>query len=206
MKLDAKYKHTRSSLIMMKELPSMSEIYGILVQEQVHQGITKGDLGDIQENSMAYRVEKRKYDKNKYSANKKQMAYCDHCKIQGHTMDKCWKIHRYPPKFKNNSWKKDGEQYSKGHIAFNEGTDVQERGSFDTKLTQQQYLQLMTLLSKQQTSASEPQEITHVSNSTQLTGKALSDFNKSKWIIDLGATDHVCSQYELFDSCETLNN
>ena len=52
MKLDSKYKQTRSSLIMMNELSSMSEIYGILVQEQVYQGITKDDLGDIQENSI----------------------------------------------------------------------------------------------------------------------------------------------------------
>ena len=121
-------------------------------------------------------------------------------------MDKCWKIHDYPPKFKNNSWKRDVKQHSKAHIASNEGTNVQEGGSFDNKLTQQQYSQLMTLLSKQQTSASEPQEITHVSNSTQLTGKTLFVFDKSNWIIDFGATDHICSQYELFDSCETPNN
>ena len=63
------------------------------------------------------------------------MTYYDHCKIQGHTMDKFWKIHGYPPKFKNNSWKRDVEQHNKAHIASNEGTDVQEGGSFNTKLT-----------------------------------------------------------------------
>ena len=111
MKLDAKYKQTRSSLIMMQDLPTLSEIYCILVQEQVHQGISTHDESEVQEVSMAHRVEKKKFMENRYknSNNKRQNTYYDHCKMQGHTMEKYRKIYGYPPKYK----KKLGEKRKK---------------------------------------------------------------------------------------------
>lgn len=94
MKLNPKYKQTRSNLIMMKDLPSLSEVYVILIQEQVHLDIGKNEEDLLQESSMAHRVEKRKhYDsRNKNYGNKKQASFCDHCKMQGHTLENCWKI------------------------------------------------------------------------------------------------------------------
>lgn len=65
---------------------------------------------------MACRVEKKKsYDnKNKgigdYLGTKRQNSfYCDLCKVPGDTQDRCRKIYMYPPKFKNNTWKKDAK-------------------------------------------------------------------------------------------------
>ena len=44
---------------MIKELPTQFEVYGILIQEQVHQDIGKHD--DMQEFNMANSAEKRRY-------------------------------------------------------------------------------------------------------------------------------------------------
>lgn len=90
---------------MIKELPSLSEIYSILVQEKVHQGIGKVEDLETQEMSMAHKAEKRKFADNRFrnSGSKRQATYDDHCKIQGHSMKKCWKLHGYPPSFKNNT-------------------------------------------------------------------------------------------------------
>lgn len=101
----------------MKDLPSSSEVYRILIQEQVHQEISKTTMDESQEFNMACKVEKRKYNeyrgndyKNKnYKGNKRQNnnLFCEHCKIGGHTYEKCWKVHGYPPNFKQNSWRKE---------------------------------------------------------------------------------------------------
>ena len=48
---------------MMKDLPTSSEVYGILIQEQVHQDI--GKLDDPQEPMMTHKVEKRSYSESK---------------------------------------------------------------------------------------------------------------------------------------------
>lgn len=92
---------------MMKDLPSTSEVYRILLQEQVHQEISNTIPDDTQEPIMACRIEKRKYSdfknkNNKGNGNKRQNGnkWCEHCKISGHTYDICWKVHGYPPNFK----------------------------------------------------------------------------------------------------------
>lgn len=46
---------------MMKEIPSLSKVYGILVQEQIHQGIGKFDEAQEPTSVMAHRAEKRKF-------------------------------------------------------------------------------------------------------------------------------------------------
>lgn len=41
MKLDSKYQQARSSILMSKEVPTVSEAYGVLLQEQPHQELVK---------------------------------------------------------------------------------------------------------------------------------------------------------------------
>lgn len=102
MKLDGKYQHTRSNILMMKEMPSAADAYSILTQEQTHQAFSRTIVvgeSENQEPSIACRIEKRKFTVNKRrndSKSKRQTLYCDHCKIHGHTMDRCWKINGYP--------------------------------------------------------------------------------------------------------------
>ena len=40
MKLNAKYQHTRRNILMMKEIPTASDAYKILTQEQAHQELS----------------------------------------------------------------------------------------------------------------------------------------------------------------------
>ena len=67
------------------------------------------------------RVDKRKNNDNTYkkiekyaSGSKKSNSafFCEHCKVHGHTIDLCWKVHGYPRGFKRNSWKKEGQNVS----------------------------------------------------------------------------------------------
>lgn len=97
---------------MMKATPTAAEAYGILLQEQVHQVISIPESEDI--TPMACRIEKRKFQdfKNKNKGefrNKKPNSnlFIDHCKIPGHNMEKCYKLHGYPPRNKSNSWRRD---------------------------------------------------------------------------------------------------
>lgn len=39
---------------------------------------------------------------NSYQGSKKERPYCTKCQIQGHTEDTCYKIHGYPPGFRQN--------------------------------------------------------------------------------------------------------
>ena len=62
MKLHNKYHQIRSNILMMKPTPTEVEAYGILLQEQVNQEISKNVFNE-EKDSMTCRVEKTKtYD------------------------------------------------------------------------------------------------------------------------------------------------
>lgn len=63
----------------------------------------------------------------------------------------------------------------------------------------------MSMLNKQST-VSDVQEVSHTSNSAQLTGNTPSVHKKLSTIIDLGTTDHMCYQLCLFDNIRPLLN
>lgn len=185
-------------------MPNAAEAYSILTQEQTHQEFSKAMVVsecENQEPSIACRVEKRKladFKKRNDTKSKRQNFYCEHCKIHGHTMDKCWKIHGYPSNVKSNTWRKDEGTGSKANAAITEeNTHVQEK-NVDTKLTPEQYNQLMALLSKNSSGNTTP-------NSAHFAGKhCLYANKKSTWIIDSGASDHICYAISLFSNYKPL--
>lgn len=99
-------------------------------------------------------------------------------------------MHGYPPKLKNNSWRKDNKVASN---VSNAECGHQENNSVpsESKLTDEEVGQLLSLLNKQnaQNEIKEPS----VSNTAHLAGKPCSNVQKNvNWIIDSGASDHIC--------------
>ena len=64
MKLDNKYQHTRSMILMRKKMPTAAEAYNILTQQQTHQEFSKNTLSEQNhEVPIACKVEKKRtYD------------------------------------------------------------------------------------------------------------------------------------------------
>ena len=104
---------------------------------------------DTQEITIAYRTEKRKYveNKSKNIRNKKTNSqfFCEHCKIHGNNIERCWKIHGYPSNLKNNTWVKEDATTSKANTALNENSN-QEPNIVEVRFTKEQYDQILTLL------------------------------------------------------------
>ncbi|KAF7131949.1 hypothetical protein RHSIM_Rhsim09G0112600 [Rhododendron simsii] len=113
------------------------------------------------------------------NSNRKVKYHCDHCDKDGHSTERCYKIIGYPPKrseFSNLSTKSVNK-------------------TSPAVVTQEQYDKLLAMLSSG--------NIHHNSN---LAGIALSIPPTSVWIIDTGATNHMCSSLTLFTtykSCPT---
>lgn len=127
--------------------------------------------------------------------------YCDHCKIPGHTMERCWKIHGYPPHFQQNN--KDKGKRVAAAVAHDDEMDTggssHGGGSDHGHITAEQYYQLMELLNKQKDgNAEEP----HAS----VAGICLLTSLNAKWIVDSGATHHICSNLSLFAEYKTYNH
>lgn len=96
MKLDVKYAAVRTNILMMTPLPSISVAYNLLVQDEKQREITSLNNHT---STMAFAAtdDKKSFDssyRTKYHTNPGRRGfstslYCDHCKIPGHTMDRC---------------------------------------------------------------------------------------------------------------------
>lgn len=95
MKLDQDYSQIRSSLLMNKELPDITEAYRMLLQEEYHKGIHK-TITAIE--PMAFDSDRWNSSQARRNSNngKKPSYFCDHCKIAGHSINRCFKIRGYP--------------------------------------------------------------------------------------------------------------
>lgn len=77
----------------------------MLLQEECHKGLNKPTP---QIEPMAFATDKwRGHSPKKTTYNGKKPSYfCEHCKIAGHSIERCFKVHGYPNKHKPHQGKK----------------------------------------------------------------------------------------------------
>lgn len=102
----------------MQPLPTITHAYRMLAQEEKQREIS----APLQHENHALTADRRRYNDfqgrnntyRPYSANTYQYNmsgsskhgykkpftyYCDHCKVNGHSSERCFKLHGYPPGF-----------------------------------------------------------------------------------------------------------
>lgn len=113
MKLNDGFEVIRGSILIMNPLPAISHVYRLLMQEENHKKLYQTNVGN--EELMALAVNKRRlteHDKFKSQyqggfrkqgfgntdskGGKYNAYYCDHCKIPGHSIQRCYKLNAYP--------------------------------------------------------------------------------------------------------------
>ena len=118
MGLNDSYTSVRGSLLMMSPLPSLGQTYSLLTQEERQRQVKSAGqfLSDTASSFNAgtqRSVHQSQYPQKRFDGRKPSPYFCDHCKKQVHTINKCYKLHGYPNKqqnrpkggkYANNSW------------------------------------------------------------------------------------------------------
>ena len=100
MGLNENFETLRSQILMHDHFPSMSKVYSLVLQEESHKNIGQGNSTSSQSDAMAmYTNFKGNSNWNKGNG-KKDKPFCTHYNMQGHTIEKCYKLHGYPPGYK----------------------------------------------------------------------------------------------------------
>ncbi|XP_035547456.1 uncharacterized protein LOC118348955 [Juglans regia] len=104
MGLNDSFSHIRGQILMLDPLPEINKVFSLVVQEEKQREISKNGIVDtvafmskVQDSN----TEMRKFNSGKQQTRREKL-YCTHCGMNNHTMDKCYKIHGYPPGFKQN--------------------------------------------------------------------------------------------------------
>ncbi|RVW31674.1 Retrovirus-related Pol polyprotein from transposon RE2 [Vitis vinifera] len=154
------------------------------------------------------------------SRSRKDRPLCTHCNILGHTVDRCYKIHGYPPGFRNRpNFKPNGSrpnQMLPNSLHTNQLTliDGSTASASPPPLTHDQHNQLLALLSLHSSSGSSTsfgdsnplqQSISNFTGILSLSPSS-STLNPSIWILDSGATHHVCTNSSMFHSIHSFSS
>ena len=100
MGLNENFETLRSQILMYDPFPSMSKVYSLVLHEESHKNIGHGSSASSQFDAMTiYTNSKGNFNWKKGNA-KKDKPFCTHCNMQGHIIEKCYKLHGYPPGYK----------------------------------------------------------------------------------------------------------
>ncbi|KAL5542382.1 hypothetical protein UlMin_010092 [Ulmus minor] len=154
-------------------------------------------------------------NEGKYDNRQSENPTCSHCGYVGHTIDKCYKLHGYPPgfRFKNGTTPTNVNRFSSGSSSNISATPITNQASLMSdkandssdpvsSLSPSQCQQLIAMLSTQLTST------TPVNNEQPVISNFTGTFpsiSSRTWILDTGATHHVCHDRALFESFEPNN-
>ncbi|XP_021745451.1 uncharacterized protein LOC110711386 [Chenopodium quinoa] len=174
MKLKDEYKQVRSNILMMQPLPTLTLAYRMLLQEQKHKQIS--DHNTTSTDGFAFAADRRKFYDNKgfnnnrpgyqsYNNNRNRggfqgknvrnsykgnmsVLFCDHCKMTGHLIDRCFKLHGYPNEQKGNHGQKRFANMAQGESYF--GFDDSGDDNITTTFSRDQYNKFMNYLDNSQ--------------------------------------------------------
>uniref|UniRef100_A0A7N2MV26 Retrotransposon Copia-like N-terminal domain-containing protein n=1 Tax=Quercus lobata TaxID=97700 RepID=A0A7N2MV26_QUELO len=139
MGLNENFEIVRSHILMLEPFPSMSKVYSLILQEEAHKGIGHGHGSTYipKPDSMAMYVNTKGNPGSK-AGPKKERPLCTHCNMLGHTVDKCYKLHGYPPGYKQKG------KFNVNQVSFPQGAAA-ENASAQCPITKAQCEQLLAL-------------------------------------------------------------
>ncbi|XP_056841747.1 uncharacterized protein LOC130494925 [Raphanus sativus] len=226
--LNDSYSNVRSQIIMKKNVPDLAEVYNLLDQDHSQRSfnpIPNASAFQVTTETTAASVNATQT----LPSNRSNRPLCSHCGYSGHTMDKCYKIHGFSPGFKSKRVAAAEKQATpvKPVVANMTHTDLTNdsiaTGMMNTLSKDQiqgviEYFNAQLQLSsdpKTQVASTSGGSITTLPGMTlstntlyfvgvlRATGNVLSSVS---WIIDSGATHHVCHDRSKFLTLsDTLN-
>ena len=130
---------------------------------------------------------------------KKPTYFCEHCKVAGHNINRCFKIHGYPSRNKNTTNKKYAA------VIHHEDHAEHTPNGNPLGLTNDQYTNLLSLLDRNDNVAHNPSPAAGSANLVGLLS-LISHLTTTKWIIDSGSTDHICNDLSLFTNMKNISD
>jgi hypothetical protein len=103
MGLNESFSHIRGQILLMDPLPPINKIFSMIVQEERQREITSTFFAPLNHAPAAMAS---KYTPSRTQGSKpqgftrKERPLCTHCGLLGHTIEKCYKLHGYPPGYK----------------------------------------------------------------------------------------------------------
>ncbi|KAH1069714.1 hypothetical protein GYH30_007056 [Glycine max] len=97
MRLNESFSTIRGQILSMDPFPSVTKVFALVVQEEKQK-----------ETSFAA----HNHPDNRFKGSSKNRLLCAHCGMLGHTQDRCFKLHGYPPNYKRTGFSSEAKKHS----------------------------------------------------------------------------------------------
>ncbi|XP_011070159.1 uncharacterized protein LOC105155873 [Sesamum indicum] len=211
MGLHENFDKEKTQLLMMDPLPDLERAFSIIfaVEQQRNVQIQLTDST----NNAAYQVTlSENKDKGGYKQTQKRRSFidkrsmvCTHCNKIRHLRDTCFQLHGMPDWFKTlNDKKRMGVNHNfSGNVEGRVAKKVKS-SSGEAKSEVADLMAEILKMMKQKETPTDPisNYANYVHYDEEFAGNILEPFapNASDWIIDTGATNHVCAHLSCFDT------
>nr|TKS14683.1 hypothetical protein D5086_0000047570 [Populus alba] len=168
MGLNDSYNAVRGQILLMKELPSVREVYSLIIQEEKQREIGSPVIEGVSI-AAAVKTQKRAGSSHHRSGNQtsfrgtptsyERTLHCTYCNQDHHTIDHCYKLHGYPPGHKLYH----GGSNPSGHSNARSASHNESRNKWRTSSSYAHQVQAKPTTAATQTE----QSSSHVDRSTQ---------------------------------------
>ena len=200
MGLNEQFAQARGQILLMEPIPPINKVFSLIIQEERQRSIgsSSANTADAQLAFAAKAAPKSK-------GQKKDRPICSHCGIPGHTVDKCFKIHGYPPGYKT---KGKNSSHSANQAAVTEATYAPETS---VTLPANQYQQLLALLASHlpqppRSNVDVPENLNSIETGMVLSAYKSFHSSPTHWIVDSGATCHITNNIAYFTDLTQVQN
>jgi hypothetical protein len=239
MGLNDSFSVIRAQILLMDHLPFINKVFSLIIQEEKQREICVNPISHDISSAMMTKSFLPKHSPSTHheptvymskpsprpkifkQPYKKDRPMCSHCGVAGHTIEKCYRVHRFPPGFKftrnrpvphsANQVQMQGNDLSGPH---SQGTDLSGHQSHASQLSSPQLSmisaqcqQLMNLLNQHQ--IPHPSSSFTVGNSGILNPKhsvfstyvniaSHTNLKNHTWITNIGAIDHMINCSYMF--------
>jgi hypothetical protein len=228
--LNDQYSAVRSRIMLMDPLPHIGKVYSLLVQQERQVLIPLDESKLLAAAGNSYTAGKGSYGRGKTSKNNGYGSkpgsgrgkgsgsnkMCSYCGQTNHIVDSCWKKHGYPPHLQhlangngngtvnNCTNERNGDDDDTQSADYDDGNAESDSGKLF--FTPAQHKALLALLQGSSTLPSHSiNHVTHVASTSGILCTASIPSDSNRFILDTGATHHVCYSLQFFQCLKKIN-
>ncbi|XP_019442317.1 PREDICTED: uncharacterized protein LOC109347040 [Lupinus angustifolius] len=232
MGLNDQYSIVKTRIMLMDPLPSINKVFSLLVQQERQSTMLTDDsklIANISNDNFdnKFRTRGRGFRGQTGGRQRSQSRpqsnprggrctkICTYCHKQGHTIDVCYRKHSFPPNYftnMNNINSYMVQEPTEDEQFTNKPTDSSTKEHNEGALlglTQEQHKSLVSLLEQSNTQHHNANQIVtasilHNTKTSGNTNTCSTIWQSDPWILDMGATDHVCYSLSRFQSFKQI--
>ncbi|XP_030943722.1 uncharacterized protein LOC115968456 [Quercus lobata] len=229
MGLNDSFSHIRGQILLMDPIPSVEKLFSLLIQDEKQRSVGQGSNNGpfVESNALAAKGISIGSKNNKGKG--KERPICSHCGLQGHTVEKCYKLHGYPPSYKAKGKASLANQVSAHLDSQDSFLHAQPQTQFP--FTSDQYQKILAMIGA---SPQESQNSVAMANNVSFASQATTPlsgidilphdvfgskhsiffakvinriaFESHVWVIYIGASDHIVCSVSMLTSITSISH